>query len=158
VEALLAHELLHLLRRARVHGAAEDERLSVAKMLGELSQHLVEEREVGIEMLVDRRADDDDHEVSGSERGRSRADLERLAENVAELVFGTLFAEGHFAGADRFDRALVDVVDVDVVIVREDDAERQPDMAAASDDDDVLAFEVRHGDALARNAVKSRLP
>ena len=75
--AALGEVLGHVLGRARVDGAAQDDQRAVAEVRRDLVDGPLEDRHRRAEELVDRRADDDD------ERRRSRSIIEPSAPKLA---------------------------------------------------------------------------
>ena len=65
-------ELLDHCRDARVHGAPEDQELAVDEVLGDLGDRGLYGVEVGVEVLVDRRPDDDDDDLGLPDDGGIR--------------------------------------------------------------------------------------
>ena len=93
----------------------------------------------GPEELVDRRADDDDHCVGAADHRRvgARTSAGRSAAARQELV-GARLQERHLARGDPVQGGLVGVVYADAQAgLGESEAERQADVAAATEDDDV---------------------
>ena len=103
--------------------------------------------EVGVEVLVDRRADHD-HDVLGvgDHVGRARRPQPTRRQDRGQDLGCARLVEGHGARVHAGDRTLVHVVEHDVeATARERQPERETDVAAASDDGDgPLAVRVVH--------------
>ena len=113
---------------------------AVPQVRHEVVEHLVEDAHRRVHELVDRRADDEDHRVGALEQAGSAAELEPAGgQELAEQLVGAVLEERHVARLDDLlDLGCVDVVDADpVAAVGKRQGERQADVAAAADDDDV---------------------
>ena len=139
VEAPLLDEPLDHGGDARVHGAAQHEELAVDEAAGDLGDRRLHRVQVGVEVLVDRRADHD-HDVLGvADRARIRGGAQSTRiHHRAQDVVGARLLEGHPRVVDRGDRVLVEVVERDAQSpVGEGEPQRETDMPAAPDDGDV---------------------
>ena len=85
VEAEPLDQALHHRGDARVHGAAQHEELAVGEARGDVLDRRLDRVEVGVEVLVDRRADDDHDRVGVADRGRARGGADpALGEDLLE--------------------------------------------------------------------------
>jgi hypothetical protein len=94
---------------------------------------------VGVEVLVDWRADDHDHVLrTADDRRVGRGGQSPARRRLLQQRAGALLGEWHPALADQLDSGRVDVVYRDPgAAVGKRDSQRQPDVAAAADDHDV---------------------
>ena len=109
--------------------------LSVAELIEQALDREQDELRIGIEVLVDRRADDQDHVLGfadGTGIGR-RVELVGADQALEQLV-GAVLPEGHLARADPVDGLGVTVVERDrQARVGEHQPERKPHPATAPD-------------------------
>jgi hypothetical protein len=140
VLAPAAQPVADLLADPREDGAAQDEELSVAQVRQVALQHRSHRVELGVQVTIDRRADDDHHRVglrdgSGVERERELAGLQ----GPLQRLFRSLFLERHLPVADGAHRRRVDVERADRgAAIGQRDRQRQPDVAESADDDRVV--------------------
>ena len=130
---------------ARVHRAAQHEELPVGQAVGDLLDRGVHRAEVGVEVLVDRRADHH-HDVLGApdglpvERGLQPAGGERRPQRLG----GAGLDERHFARVHGVDGVGPHVVERDLeAAAGERQPERQADAATSAHDRDVVRL--HHG-------------
>jgi hypothetical protein len=139
-ESELREHPLDTPRDTGVDGAAQHQQLTVVEVVGGLGERPGDHVRVGVEVLVDRRADHDhDHVGERDDRGiRADAEPARVEDPLEDLT-GAGLLEGQLPALDELDRGLVDVVDADVEpTIGEGDREREPDVPAAADHDDVV--------------------
>ena len=153
------HHRLDQRSDAGVDGGAQDQQLAVAEVL---VAHLEGPRDrlwVGVEVLVDRGADDDDHALGlAHDGGVGRGDEAALGPYPTQDVGSTRLAEGQLAGVDQR-RRLTRSGRRSTRSRRlgERDRERQPDVATPADDRDVTRKAgVLHSTPLASQARRSR--
>ena len=117
----------HVLGRARVDGAAQDDQRAVAEVGRDLVDGPLEHAHRRAEELVDGRADDEEHGVGAADDLGVGAELEAARrEHLAEQLVRAVLHERHLAPPDLLERRAVDVVDADPQAgVREREAERQ---------------------------------
>ena len=102
------------------------------------------------QVLVDRRTDRDDDVLGRPPRHRARRRRATSIQSLLEERLGAVLDERHRARADRALPAFVRVEKPDgAARSREHDPERQPDVAAAADDDDIVPLGPRWIVALA---------
>ena len=135
VEAEPGEQLLDQGGDARVDGAAQDEELAVAEVVGAPRQRPGDRALVGVEVLVDRGADHDDDVLGGAHDGRvGGGDQPLVRDRPFQHRLRTGLGERHAAVADLPHRGRVDVVDRDIrAPAGEGDRQRQPDVAAPAD-------------------------
>ena len=135
----------------RVDGAAEHEELTVAEMRGDLVDGTVDGTQVGVVVLVDRRADHD-HDVLGV-GDRSRVEgggEEAVVAGRGEHLGRARLDEGHPTRVHGVHGVVADVVERDVQpATGEGKPQWEPDAAAPPDDRDVERL---------RHSVLSRSP
>ena len=125
---------------ARVHGAAQDEELAVAEVVGDVrrsrparaSRSGLRCSSTGVPI------DDDDVLGLATEAGSVVACEQTLRRGRVEHLGGPRLDEGHSPPVDLRDGVAVDVVEHDAqAAVGEGEPEREADVAATTDDDDV---------------------
>ena len=115
-------------------------------MRRDLVDGLLEDRHRWAQELVDRGADDD-HEVVGPlDQVARRAECQTAGrQDLAQELVGAGLEERHLAGGDPVERRLVGVVDPDAQArLGEGEAQRQADVAAAAEHDDVEVLGFTH--------------
>ena len=105
--------------------------------------------EIGVEVLVDRRADHDHHSLCPLQHALVTRDGQGAGiENPSQKLLGMGLLEWHVPRADRRYGLAVDVVQRDLgTRVGEHKTERQPDMTAPTENDDI---EIEHGSSPGR--------
>ena len=122
---------------ARVHGAAQDEVLPVAELVEQTFDREPHELRVGVEVLVDRRADHAARRARPPTRpsGRSVASSRSVAMSRSSISSASRSENGILPARHPVDRVRVEVVERDRQAgVGEHQPERKPDVAAAADD------------------------
>ena len=137
--AALGEVLRDVAGRARVDGAAQGDQRPVAEVRRDLVDGLLEDRHRWPEELVDRGADDDDEVVRPLDHRAVGAEREPAGrQDLAQQLVRAGLHERHLAGGDPVEGRLVRVVDADAQArLGEGEAERQADVPAAAEDDDV---------------------
>jgi hypothetical protein len=135
-EAEAGDHLLHQRGDARVDGAAQDQQLAVAQVLRAARQRPGDGLLVGVEVLVDRRADDHDHVLGGGhDRRVGRGAQPPARDDAFQHGAGPRLGERQPRVADLLDRGRVHVMDGNArAPVGQGDRQRQPHVAAAPDD------------------------
>ncbi len=124
---------------ARVHSAAQNEVLSVSKVFEQTLDREQDVFRIGVGVLVDRRADDQDDVLGVGNRRRIARRLEPVGfDQPLQQLVGAAFPEGHLPGLNPADRVGIAVVQRDrEADVGEHEAEREPDSSATADDGNV---------------------
>ena len=122
-----------------IDGAAQHEELAVAQVARDLVDRPVDRAQVGVVVLVDRRADDDDDVLGlrhrgGVEGGGEEPGLACGGEDLGRARFD----EGHLTRVHRLDGFGAHVVERDVQTASgEGEPQREPDTPATPHDGDV---------------------
>ena len=131
--------LADIRRRARVDGAAQDDKRAIAKMRRDLVDSPFEDRHRRTEELINRGPDDDDQLARPLDDRTVGAEFDpsRRERATKEFVRARL-EERHLAARDAIECRLVRVVDADAqASIRESQAQGKTDMATSSEDDNV---------------------
>ena len=101
-----------MLARAREHGATQDEDLPVAKLIPASVERPVDAGERGVQVLIDRGADDADQEPALTQAVGLVLDLQRPGrQRAGEHVRGLVLEKGHPPLPDHPYLVGIDVVD-----------------------------------------------
>ena len=114
-------------------------RRPVAQVRGDLVDRLLEDRHRRAQELVDRGADHDDEVIRAADHRAVRPERQAAGrQQLAQELVGPVLHERHLAGGDPVQGGLVGVVDADAKAgLGEGQAERQADVAATAQHDDV---------------------
>ena len=150
-----AEPLGHVRGRARIDRAAQDHQRSIAEVRRDLVDGPLEHRHRRPEELVDGSADDHDERLGPLDHRPARTELQAPGrEHAPKQLIGARLEERHLAGRDPIERRLVGVVDADAEPgIRERQAQREADMAASAEDDDIEGL-VRHGEKSSRRGAR----
>ena len=123
---------LHHASDPREHRAAQDDELSIHQVLRHTLDGSHDRLRIRVEMLVDRRADDDDHAFRHADGARLRRGSESSGDkSPVEDLLGADLAVGHHTGGDQADSHFVGVVEgYPEAGIGQRQAQRQADMAA----------------------------
>ena len=130
----------------RVDGAAQDNERAVAEVRRDLLDGPLEEGHRRAEELVDRRPDDDDEaSARPTIAGSAESSRRPVGRTSAQQLVGATLAERHLPAPDPLQRGRVRVEDAHPQTARrEGEAQREADVAAAAQDDEV-EIRVAHG-------------
>ena len=141
VDALLGQQRLGPGGDAGVDRAAQHDQLARAHVLRAVEDRLGHRMRIRVEMPVDRGADDDDDRVGLTDdlRDRCSRPAGRCARARSSISAAPSSMNGILRRVDRVDRLGVHVIDRGVEpTIGERDRQRQADVAASADDDDVV--------------------
>ena len=128
-----------VLRRARVHGAAQDDERTVRDVRRDLVHRPLEHAHGWAQELVHGRADHQDHGVRAGHHRGGRAHLEAAGrEDTRQQLVRAVLQERHLPAGDALQGGAVDVEDAHPQAgLDEGEAQRQADVARAAEHDDV---------------------